>query len=61
VRRQYLIARITGKVAASRGLHDGRCRDRGRQEARAVARAVGRDPALTQPWLRTLVTNLSKN
>jgi hypothetical protein len=35
----------------------------GRSQAgrQAVAGAVGRDPALTQPWLRTLVTNLSKN
>jgi hypothetical protein len=33
----------------------------GRSQAgrHAVARAVGRDPALAQPWLRTLVTNLA--
>jgi hypothetical protein len=28
---------------------------------RALARAVGREPALSQPWLRTLVTNLASN
>jgi hypothetical protein len=32
---------------------------RSRTGRNAVARAVGRDPALRQPWLRTLVTNLT--
>lgn len=33
---------------------------RSRPGRQAVARAVGRDPALAQPWLRSLVTNLAK-
>ncbi|SNR66590.1 hypothetical protein [Actinoplanes regularis] len=32
---------------------------RSRAGRQAVARAVGRDPALSHPWLRTLVTNLA--
>lgn len=32
---------------------------RSRAGRNAVARAVGSDPALGQPWLRTLVTNLT--
>ena len=32
---------------------------RSRAGRHAVARAVGRDPALAQPWLRTLVTTLT--
>ncbi|WJK38162.1 hypothetical protein O7608_16725 [Solwaraspora sp. WMMA2056] len=34
---------------------------RSRAGRHAVARAVGRDHALAQPWLRTLVTNLTRS
>ncbi|WJK36694.1 hypothetical protein [Solwaraspora sp. WMMA2065] len=34
---------------------------RSRAGRHAVARAVGRDHALAQPWLRTLVTNLTNS
>jgi hypothetical protein len=33
---------------------------RSRTGRQALARAVGREPALAQPWLRTLVKNLTK-
>jgi hypothetical protein len=32
---------------------------RSRPGRQALARAIGREPALAQPWLRTLVANLN--
>jgi hypothetical protein len=32
---------------------------RSRTGRQALVRAIGREPALAQPWLRTLVTNLN--
>jgi hypothetical protein len=32
---------------------------RSRPGRQALARAIGREPALAQPWLRTLATNLN--